>query len=196
MRRLGAVMALVLLAAACGQQDDTLTGFVREPLPNVADTSLPDVSRSASDFPMRAVDGEVLLVYFGYTSCPDVCPTTLADIRTALGKLAAGEADKVSLAMATIDPTRDTDDVITGYVQTFVPDAHALRTTDDELLRSVTDAFGASYGVTITEDGEYEVSHTGQLYAIDAAGHLLVTWPFGITPDDLAHDIEILLRQA
>ncbi len=194
MRRwLPAVVLLAIVAAACGGSSSAeLSGFVRTPLPEVGATSLPDASAGGSDFAMQAPDGELLLLYFGYTACPDVCPTTLADLRKAL-RILGDDAEDVTVAMVTIDPTRDTDDVITGYVQSFVPDAHGLRTDDDAALRAAADVFGADYSVTITEDGTYEVVHTAHLYAIDEAGLLQVTWPFGTEPEDIANDLEILL---
>jgi protein SCO1/2 len=85
--------------------------------------------------------------------------------------------------------------VLTGYVQTFVPDAHALVTTDDERLRAAADAFGASYGVEVDDDGEPEVFHTGFLYAVDDDGKLVLTWPFGMPAADFEHDIGLLLDQ-
>lgn len=185
-------LALAVVVAGCSSVPRELTGFVRTPLPDVARTSLPDVSRGGDEFVFRAPGDGILLVYFGYTSCPDVCPTTLADVRKALGEL-GGDADRVTLAMATVDPERDTDRVLTGYVQTFVRDAHALRTTDDDVLRMAAGVFGADYEVS-TVDGSIEVIHTASLYGVDSEGRLRVTWPFGTSWEDLASDMEILLE--
>ena len=194
MKRLVIVAAVLsLFAAACGSDRVELSGFVRMPLPDVSSASLPDASAGGADFAMQAPAGEVLVVYFGYTSCPDVCPTTLADLRSALRKM-GDDASRVAVAMATIDPGRDTADIITGYVQSFVPAAHALRTDDDAALRAAADTFGADYGVTITDEGDYDVVHTAHLYAVDDAGQLRVTWPFGTEPEDIAQDLDILLR--
>jgi protein SCO1/2 len=182
----------VLAVAGCSSEPKELSGFVRNPLPNVASASLPDVSNGGVDFAMRAPDGEILVLYFGYTSCPDVCPTTLADLKSALRQ--AGEtAERVNVAMATIDPGRDADEVITGYVQSFIPGAHALRTDSEEELRAAADTFGADYGVTLNDEGVYEVFHTAHLYAIDDSGLLQVTWAFGTEPENIARDLEILL---
>ncbi len=187
------VVVAALLLGGCAQRE--LSGFVREPTPLVGEIGLPDVSRGGDRFVFRAEDGGLLLVYFGYTACPDVCPTTLADTRTALARL-GDEADRVDLAMATVDPGRDTDDVVTRYVQSFMPEAHALRTVEDADLRAAAVAFGVAYDVTVADDGDVEVTHTGSLYAVDDEGRLLVTWPFGTTIDDLAADLELLLRTA
>jgi len=194
MKRIVAITALLsVLGAACSSSPQELSGFVRDPLPSMLEASLPDASGGGADFLMRAPEGDVLIVYFGYTSCPDVCPTTLADLRSALREL-GDDADRVTVAMATIDPGRDTDEIITGYVQSFVPTAHALRSAEDESLRAAADVFGADYGVTINDEGEYEVIHTAHLYAIDDAGLLQVTWAFGTQPEAITNDLQILLR--
>ena len=133
-------------------------------------------------------------MYFGYTSCPDVCPTTMADLRVAVESLGA-DAERVEVAMATIDPDRDSGEALTSYVQTFVEDGHALRTADDDLLRSATDAFGADYSVTEAEDGEIEVTHTGSVYVVDDAGRMLVQWPFGTSAGDIENDLRTLLAR-
>lgn len=196
-------VALFLLAGtlllACGDgggsHDDELRGSQQLPLPDVSGVTLPDATADDADFAFRADEGHVLLVYFGYTSCPDVCPTTLSDIRAARRKLGDDDAARVDLAMATIDPGRDTGDILTGYVRSFVPDAHALVTTDDDPLRAAAAAFGASYSVTPGPDDEDpEVAHSAFVYAVDPTAHVQVTWSFGTTPDDLAHDLRLLLH--
>jgi protein SCO1/2 len=199
-RSVGAALALTLLAllTACGGDDDaasgTLAGYVREPTPVVSELSLPDVTSGGDPLAFRAPDGEFLLVYFGYTSCPDVCPTTLSDVRTALGELDEEDAAVVDLAMATVDPDRDVDEVIGGYVQSFVPESHALRTTDDTELRAAADAFGVEYSVDTNDEGEVEVVHSASLYVVDDQGQLVLTWPFGTPVDDLVNDLRLLME--
>jgi protein SCO1/2 len=198
LHRLAAAAAVVLAAAACGDDGDeaALRGIERLPIPDVSEPTLPDATADGADFSFVADDGEILLVYFGYTSCPDVCPTTLADVRTALRELPEDDAERVDLAMVTIDPAVDTGELLTGYVQTFVPDAHALVTTDDDRLRAAADTFGADYGVATDDDGEPEVFHTGFLYGVDDEGRLVVTWSFGTPPDDYVNDLGILLDRS
>lgn len=195
----GAAFAVVLTAmafvASCSGEDAQLAGSVRTPLPQLGDLTLPDAGQDGASFAMRAADGGLLVVYFGYTSCPDVCPTTLADLRKAFREL-GDDATRVAVAMATVDPNRDTDEVITNYVQSFIPGAHGLRTEDDALLSSVAEAFGAVYSVTTAANGDVDVVHSGQVYVIDDQGRLQVTWPFGMTAADMAGDLELLLRSA
>ncbi len=186
--------ALGVLATSCSSEPEELSGFVRTPLPVVADVVLPDASAGGVPFQMVAPEGELLLVYFGYTECPDVCPTTLADLRKAFREL-GDDAEQVSLAMETIDIERDTDDVITAYVQSFVSDAHGLRAPDDETLRAAADAFGADYSVEIDDEGKYQVGHTAHTYAVDDQGQILVTWAFGTEAEIIAQDIRILLKE-
>ncbi len=198
-RFLAALLLIATLAftSACGDDDDaasgTLAGFVREPTPVVSQLSLPDVTNGGEPLTFQAPEGELLLVYFGYTSCPDVCPTTLSDIRTALAELDEEDATDIGLAMATVDPERDVDEVIGGYVQSFVPDASGLRTTDDAELRAAADAFGVEYSVDTNDQGEVEVIHSGSLYVVDDQGQLVLTWPFGTPVDDLVNDLRILM---
>ena len=193
MKKFAAALSFVVALAACSTEPAQLSGFVRDPLPDVSAASLPDASNGGIDFAMRAPTDELLLLYFGYTSCPDVCPTTLADLRAALREL-GDDSEKVNVAMVTIDPERDTDEVITGYVQSFIPGAHGLRTAVADDLRAAADVFGADYGVSVDDEGKYEVFHTANLYAIDDQGLLQVTWPFGTESENIAADLELLLE--
>jgi protein SCO1 len=171
-----------------------IRGMERDPV-DVGAISMPDAAADGEEFAFVAPEGGLLLVYFGYTHCPDVCPTTLSDVRTALGGL-GDDAELIDLAMVTIDPARDTPDVLGGYVQSFVDDAHALTTTDEGLLREAADAFGADYRLAEGDDGEPVVEHTGFLYVVDDTGQLVLAWPYGQSSDDIAHDLGVLLEEA
>jgi protein SCO1/2 len=187
-------VALAVLTAACSSAPAELAGYVRTPAPNSATISLPDATAGGEEFFLKAADERLLLVYFGYTACPDVCPTTLADIRTALRDLGSG-ADQVDLAMITVDPDRDTDEIMAAYVQSFIPEAHGLRTQDPDVLADAGFVLGAAYNVAENDEGVIEVLHTAHVYVIDAAGDLLITWPFGMEPSDMTSDLRILLDQ-
>jgi protein SCO1/2 len=203
MRKLLAAVAAVavLTTTACGGGDDhELVGLTRDPEPQVDDTPLPDVADGGKPFTFKAPAGGLLIVYFGYTNCPDVCPTTLADLKVALADL-GDDASRVATAMVTVDPQRDTA-VLADYVQSFVPGAHALATDDQAALQAVAGPFGVSYSVTTSPTGEVQVAHSSYLFAVDDAGKLVLTWP--VTADaetttsakDLAADMEQLLRDA
>lgn len=183
--------------AGCGGDEPAheLVGYRPSGVQQVDTVAMDDASNGDAPFEFRASDGELLVTYFGYTTCPDVCPTSLSIFKNALSKL-GDDAARVDLAMATIDPARDTSEVISGYVQSFVPDAHGLRTDDDTVLREVTSTFGVTFMVTSNEAGDVEVAHSGAMYVVDDQGQLVLTWPFGVTADDVAADLEVLLDQA
>ena len=215
LRRAGAVLsaAAVVVLAACGSGDDStqpsavtatapdtadssrsgrqLAGIVREPAPVVDATPVPSLTNPGSDVVFRAEPGGFQAVYFGYTNCPDVCPTTMADWAITLRRLPEELAAQVSTVMVTVDPDRD-NDILPGYVESFVADAEAAGTTDAAVLAAAAAPFGVSYEVITNDEGEVEVSHSGFLYLVDDQGRLVVTWPFGTASTEMAADIEQL----
>jgi protein SCO1 len=198
-----AIAAAIVGLGACG--DDTpaqLTGAVSDPLPVIGEVALPDATRDLEPFALQAESGGLLLVYFGYTNCPDFCPTTMSDAKLARTRL--DDPERVALAMITVDPDRDfverpelCDDgiVLSCYVRSFADDAHALGTDDPALLQRAATPFGAAYNVTTSGDAVV-VEHTTYLYAVDDQGRIVVTWPFGTAIDDLASDLTLLLDRA
>lgn len=199
MRRVVAICGLVLLVVAgCGSDDESapeLGGWVREPLPEVGSLTLPDVAADGAPFAFRAPEGGLLLVYFGFTACPDICPTTMSDVQQALADL-GDDAGRVEVALVTVDPGRDTAETLDRYLGSFVAaGGHPLRTDDAGELRAVADVFGADYTVETDETGRIDVGHTAHLYAVDDAGRLLVTWPFATPVDTLVDDLRILLSE-
>jgi protein SCO1/2 len=171
---------------------DALSGYSIEPPPDVSAVVVPRADGSAA-VSMPASPGGIHLVYFGYTACPDVCPTTMSDVRRALGTLDEQDRAKVSVSMVTIDPDRDQGDGFTDYVSRFIADGAALRTDDPAALRAAAEAFGADYEVVTDTEGEVEVSHTGDLYAVDDQGRVILQWPFGTSHESLARDLSSLL---
>ena len=168
-----------------------LAGIVRDPAPAVDATTLPSLTNPGDDVTFRADPGGLRAVYFGYTNCPDVCPTTMADWTVALRRLPPEIAEQVSTVMVTVDPERD-NELLTGYVQSFVPDAEAAGTLDAERLAAAAVPFGVSYDVTTNDEGDIEVSHSGFLYLVGDDGRLLVTWPFGTSSEEMAADVQQL----
>jgi len=196
-----AVAGLLLVLASCGSSaDQALVGIVRdEPLEvgavTVTDvTSEGDYAEHDPVFTMKAQPGRLLVVYFGYTNCPDLCPTTLAALkgaRTVIGD----SGDRFDVAMVTVDPARDTAEVLNGYLASFGDLFHALRPASDDELASAEEPFLASSSVVTGDDGKVEVGHSATAYVVDDRGTVLVEWPFGIGKDGMANDLKILLNK-
>ncbi len=204
-----AVSAL-LPVAACGSSSgsaggSTATtavaqkGYRPEPKREVGTFSLADYAAepAGAPFALEAEPGGLLLVYFGYLSCPDICPLTMGDTAAALEAL-GDDASKVQVAFATVDLERDTgSDIVEYMTHFFTPEQiHALRAEDDFQLHGVTYEFGAQWSIEPHEPGSfYGVAHSGTTYAVDDQGNVVWAWPFGTTGDELAASIRTLLAQ-
>jgi protein SCO1/2 len=203
----GLVLVLALGLAACGSDGgsdgsspaatDTLEGLTRTDPIVVADASLPEVAADGTTTPFRfqAPSGGLLFVAFGYTNCPDVCPTTLYDMKKALASMAPAQAERVQVAFATVDPERDTAETMIGYLGSFVTGGHPLRTTDQAELRAAQKAFGVTSQVVKQADGTVEVSHSARSFVVDDRGRIAVEWAFGTSYESMAHDLQILLAR-
>ncbi len=192
MKRIAAAVAVIAAASACGSDPHEYAGYALEPAPQVGEIVLPDLAAGGEPFAMRAPEGGLLFVYFGYTNCPLECPTTLGDVAVVERALALDEpdvADRIEVAMVTIDPARDLP-VLADYVTGFVDDGHALGTDDDAVLRTAAQAFLADYEVR----GE-RVGHSTHLYAVDDTGTNVMTWTFPTERDALEADVRALLDE-
>ena len=139
--------------------------------------SMPDLSfamtRASDGKEVTAADfkGKVTLLYFGYTFCPDVCPTTLANVGAILRKL-GDDADQVRALFVTVDPNRDTLPVLKSYVKLFAPQIVGLRGNPDQLA-ALARRYRVSYSVTPESNGKpYEVTHSSAVYVFDKTGAL------------------------
>ncbi|MGE5146743.1 MAG: SCO family protein [Candidatus Eiseniibacteriota bacterium] len=196
----GAVFALGLAAALlAGCQDDTKWHAT-----NVTG-ALP-----ALDFSMTRADdgkavtqadykGDVVLLYFGYTFCPDVCPTTLTNLADVLKRLGP-QASHVRVLFVTVDPNRDSVPVMKTYAAAFAPEVDGLRGTPDAIA-ALARRYRVAYSVTPeTKDHPYEVTHGSAIYVFDETGaaRLLVTGLSAAKPDidGVAADVRRLIEQA
>jgi len=189
-----AVLAVAALLAGCAgeQRAEPFAGYSRTPIRTVAAVSVPAVGGDGDDS-FVAQPGGLRLVYFGFTSCPDVCPTTLSDLRRGLAELAPEERSRVGVDVVTVDPARDQPEVLDDYASSFIEDATSHRSDDPEVLRTAVDSFGANYRITVDSNGDPEVAHSGALYVVDDAGLVVLAWPFGIPAASIASDLERLL---
>ena len=138
--------------------------------------------------------GEVVVMFFGFTHCPDVCPTTLAELAGAVRKLGpAGQ--KVQVLLVTVDPERDSPELLAKYVTAFNPKFLALRGNADETAR-VAKEFKVIYQkVAGPRPEDYAMDHSAGSYIFDQQGRLRLYVGYGRGADVFAHDIELLLKQ-
>lgn len=151
------------------------------------------VDQNNQPFSLEDHKGKVILLYFGYTYCPDYCPTTLADFQKVKDEL-GDKGDQVDVVFVTVDPDRDTPERMKEYLEFFDPAFIGLYGTQDQLTPIERD-----YGIQVAIDeatpgsSYYTVSHSTSLYAIDQEGNLRLTWPYGTSPDDITSDVKHLL---
>ena len=154
--------------------------------------SLPDADghmRTLADF-----KGKVTLVFFGYTQCPDVCPTTLAElaaVKRELGK----DGDRVQGVFVSVDPQRDTAEILKAYMASFDPGFIALRGTPEQ-TQAAAKNFKVFYAqVPGKTEGSYTVDHTAGTYVFDAQGRVRLFVRYGSGTEALAHDLKLLLAE-
>lgn len=135
--------------------------------------------------------GKVVAIFFGYTHCPDVCPTTMADMATVMDKLGK-DADKVQVLFVTVDPERDTRELLAQYPPAFYPTFIGL-SGDATATEQATKAFGIKFEKQPTKSGSYTVDHSAGTYLISPSGKTILLSPFAQHPDALLQDIQLLL---
>lgn len=148
-----------------------------------------------SSFQLSQMRGQVVLLFFGYTSCPDVCPTTLAELNQAMKQL-GGDAEKVQVVFVSVDPKRDTPERVQEYVSHFNPAFIGLSGSEAELTK-----VWREYGVfrEIVEGTSalgYIVNHTARVTLIDADGNLRISFSFETPVDDIVHDLNLILKES
>lgn len=150
------------------------------------------VDTAGQSLTLADLRGKVTLVYFGYTHCPDVCPTSLALAAQALQTLGA-EAAQARVVMITVDPERDTPKVLAAYVQAFDPGFMGLTGSADQLARTAS-SFKVAYSREPgAKPGQYTMNHSSAFYLLDRTGEARALISTNTTPEKLAHDIQLLL---
>ena len=154
--------------------------------------SLPDTSgkiRTMADY-----KGKVVVLFFGYTHCPDVCPTTMAELSQALQQLGPDDAKRVQVLFVTVDPERDTAALLGQYVPAFNPSFVGLRPADDAQVKKVTKDFRVYYAkVPGKTPDSYTMDHTAASYVFDTDGKLRLFARDGQGAAPWVHDIKLLL---
>lgn len=191
MKRLFLVLALLALAA-CEKtppvpvfQNTDITGapWGRE----FALTDQFGKPRTLADF-----RGKVVALFFGYTQCPDVCPTTLADLDAALKTLGA-QANDVQVLFVTLDPERDTQALLAAYMAQFNPSFLALH-GDPAAIDRTAKEFKIHYAKNPGKNGRYTLDHSAGTFVFDRAGRIRLLVPYGTRPQVIADDLQTLLK--
>ena len=181
--------ALPVLLAACGDRKPQFSSVDLTGADYAKDFQLPDTDgkvRTLQDF-----KGKAVIVFFGYTQCPDVCPTTMADIAQAK-KLLGADGAKVQGIFITIDPERDTPELLKAYVANFGPDFVALRGTPEQTAAVAKD-FKVYYKKVEGKGGNYTMDHSAASFVYDPQGRLRLYARYGGGPQVLADDLKQLL---
>jgi protein SCO1/2 len=153
--------------------------------------NLPDQNgqvRKIKDF-----SGKLVVVFFGYTQCPDVCPTTMQEL-AEVKRLLGADGEKLQAVFVTVDPERDTTELLKAYVENFDPNFVALRPTPEQLpaiAKEFKIYFKRVEGKTPTS---YTMDHSAGSYTFDAQGKVRLFNRYGMGPEALAHDFKLLLK--
>jgi protein SCO1/2 len=194
----GLIAFLLIGAVAAGiflfSEPDTFRGTTyAEPYPVAPDFQL--IRAGHDTFQLSETRGNVVALFFGYTSCPDVCPITLGELNRALEKL-GDQARQVQVLFVTVDPARDTPESVQEYVNHFNPDFIGL-SGSEAALAQVWHSYGVMREVAeSTSAMGYLVSHSARVTLIDPQGNLRVSLPFETPVEDIVHDLELLLKES
>lgn len=193
-RNLFAITASVMLLSGCLQE--TKTRFQAVDLTGAdyaKDFSLPDhngQSRRLADF-----RGKIVVIFFGYTQCPDVCPTSMNELLAVKARLGA-DGEKLQGLFVTVDPQRDSARLLKAYMESFGPDFIALRPGSDEQLASTARDFKVFYKrVEGKTAASYSMDHSAGSYIYDTKGQLRLYAHYGSGADALTADIRQLLKE-
>lgn len=189
------LVPLLLLAASVKADPQAATGEalksgIFEPARLAPDFTLQ--GSNGGEFKLNQTRGKLVVLGFGFTHCTNVCPITLANLAQTRKKLGA-LADDVQVVYITVDPEHDNPARLHEYLAVFDPTFIGLTGTDVQ-LSAVRKEYGIITNKAVGKNGEPEVHHSSYIYLIDRAGYLRALVPFGKSPDDIAHDIKILLQ--
>lgn len=183
---IGLVAGLLMVLVVAMAQPYRLRGSAIEP-------PIPAPEIALGDFRLSEQQGKAVIMFFGYTYCPDVCPATLGEIKQVM-KALDRSADQVQPVFITVDPKRDTPEKLAAYTAAF--DARIVGLTGSQAeLESVWQAYWVSRTEQpAKEGGQYLVDHTARIYLIDPQGNLRATYAFGTPVEDLLADVRYILK--
>jgi protein SCO1 len=160
-------------------------------LPVGGDFTLTD--HNGQRFELSSLRGKAVLIFFGYTSCPDACPTTLSKLSSVYRRL-GNDAKRVKTLYISVDPERDTPDVLKDDLENFELDALGLTGTKAEIDKVVAE-YGAEYKIIPLPNSaaKYSVAHSTTLYLLDAAGRVRLEFPYEASVEEIARGVQAAL---
>ena len=164
-----------------------------EPYPPAPEIEL--TRDNGASFKLSGMRGNIVLLFFGYTSCPDVCPTTMAELKQALEALHQNDAKQVKVLFVTVDPERDTPERVQQYVNHFNSDFIGLSGTESELADVWKDYGVFRENVEGTSAAGYLVNHTARVTLIDRNGNLRLSYALDTPVDSIVHDLKLVLKE-
>jgi len=191
------VVVIGLLTAVAGVSACARPGPAAESLPVLpigGDFTLTD--HDNHPFALTSQRGKAVLIFFGYSSCPDACPTTLSKLSTVARRL-GDDRHRVQALYISVDPDRDTPPVLKADLENFSVAAIGLTGTKDE-IDAVVKQYAAAYEIVPTPDSaaKYTISHTTSVYALDAKGRVRTTFAYDASVDDIVAGIRAILADA
>ncbi|MFQ5419826.1 MAG: SCO family protein [Anaerolineae bacterium] len=156
----------------------------------------PDVTLTAvsGDAHLSDFQGEIMLIYFGYTYCPDICPATLSDL-AKVQRAADDDGGDLQVVMITIDPERDTPAALADYVAHFHPSFVGLSGTQEQIAAAAA-AYGIYYAKqSASSEVSYLMDHTSSVLLVDGQGQTRAIYSFGTSPQEILADVQALLKQ-
>jgi protein SCO1 len=191
-RMLAALLVAAFFSASCGSReapqfqltDVTGASFGK----TLALTDHNGVPRTLDDF-----KGKAVVIFFGFTHCPDACPTTMIELGTVARELGA-DAGRLQVLFVTVDPQRDTPDVLRQYVPAFNPAFLGLYGTPEQTARTAKE-FKVYYQRQPLPGGDYTMDHSAGTFVFDPSGRLRLFAQYGAGAQALLHDIRLLLAQ-
>lgn len=183
---------MLVIAVVLPNREHQFGGSHFDPPAKSPDFSLPDTKGNI--FELGGNKGRVVLMFFGYTSCPDVCPATLSEFKE-VHRLLGKRAEQVRFVFITVDPERDTPERLERYLDLFDTEIIGL-TAPRAQLEPTWKAYGVAVMKTESTDPQaYFVDHSSRIYAIDKKGNLRVTYAFDTQAEVIAADIRYLLNE-
>ena len=187
-----ALLALGLLFAigVATQQPVSLNGTLIEPSEPIEGFWL---MSGEGPIDTRDYEGKFIILVFGFTNCPDMCPTTLSRINQAVTTLGP-KADPIQVMMVSLDPERDKPQQVWEYIESFNQSFIGLTGTEEQ-IQDITSRFGIHYERSQEESPSgYLIDHTTTSIVLDRRGGIVLLWSFDLTPDQMVEDLEFLLK--